>query len=149
MYRVHRSEAFYQSMDFNSRLHVQAYARRAAAWACLQEFYHAAEDYKRALVFEPKNQDCLTELEQCLVHLEMDYRSKLNTQPHNEKLKRSLHDVREDLKKIGKCVSAVLMSLASRIEVPRLKPNNPPPMMTPTKTPKSSVNANASAKKTS
>jgi hypothetical protein len=45
--------------------------------------------------------DCLCELEKCLVHLEGDYRHKLEVEPHNEKLKKSLHNVREDLKKIG------------------------------------------------
>jgi len=67
----------------------------------LQEYFLAAEDYKRALKFEPRNQDCLCELEKCLVHLEDDYRHKLEHEPTNEKLKKSLHNVREDLKKIA------------------------------------------------
>jgi len=80
---------------------IKAYARRATAWASLKEYFLAAEDYKRALKFEPRNQDFLGELEKCLVHLEQDYHNKLNADPLNEKLQKSLHNVREDLKKIG------------------------------------------------
>jgi len=80
---------------------IKAYARRAQAWAAVEEFYWAAEDYKKALKFEQKNTECLTELEQCLVKLEQDYRNKLFVEPNNDKLKTSLHNVREDLKKIA------------------------------------------------
>jgi len=95
---------FYESISdctasIDRKPSIKAYARRAAAWASLQEFFLAAEDYKRALKFEPRNQDCLCELEKCLVHLEDDYRHKLEMEPTNEKLRKSLHNVREDLKK--------------------------------------------------
>jgi len=97
---------FYESISdctasIDRKPSIKAYARRAAAWASLQEFFLAAEDYKRALKFEPRNQDCLCELEKCLVHLEDDYRHKLEMEPTNEKLRKSLHNVREDLKKIA------------------------------------------------
>ncbi len=59
--------------------------------------------------FEPRNPDCLSELEKCLVKLEQDYRHKLDLDPTNEKLKKSLHNVREDLKKIGKIDVVVIV----------------------------------------
>jgi hypothetical protein len=80
---------------------IKAYARRAAAWSSLKECFLAAEDYKRALKFESRNQDCLQELEKCLQFLEVDYKHKLEGDPENEKLKKSLHNVKEDLKRIA------------------------------------------------
>lgn len=80
---------------------IKAFLRRAAAWASLEEYFLAAEDYKKALRIEPRNQDCLLELEKCLIHLETNFRTKLNSDTKNEKLKKSLANVREDLKRIS------------------------------------------------
>jgi len=115
---------YYESISdctasFDRKGNIKAYAWRAAAWAMLKEFFLAAEDYKRALRFEAKNQDCLIELERCLIQLEKDYQQKVDsnsvnnnshyypsanstggtTTENNEKLKKSLINVREDLKK--------------------------------------------------
>jgi len=88
--------------------------RRAAGWAGLNEFFLAAEDYKRALGFESKNTECLRELEQCLMKLEEDYRKKLAADSNNEKLRKSLHNVREDLKKIASKIGpAVVLPISS------------------------------------
>jgi tetratricopeptide (TPR) repeat protein len=52
---------FYESItdctaSIDRKPSIKAYARRAAAWASLQEYFLAAEDYKRALKFESRNQ---------------------------------------------------------------------------------------------
>lgn len=84
-----------------SQVCVKAYARRGAAWVALKEFFLAAEDYKKALKLQPRNLECLPELEKCLHYLERDYSIKLQTDSNNEKLKKSLFNVREDLRKIA------------------------------------------------
>ncbi len=90
---------------------IKAYARRAAAWASLGEYFMAAEDYKRGLKFEPRNQDCLVELEKCLSCLKDEYQNKLNSLSSGsktqnsvdiEKLKKSLANVLEDMKNVSK-----------------------------------------------
>jgi len=108
---------------------IKAYARRAAAWAFLKEYFLAAEDYKKALKFESKNQDCLAELQKCLFKLEMEYRQKLDLDLNNEKLKKSVHNVREDLKRIAskieqKEVPAKAVKTTARL-VPVPKPKEP------------------------
>eukprot|EP01116_Phalansterium_solitarium_P015275 TRINITY_DN3361_c0_g1_i2.p1 TRINITY_DN3361_c0_g1~~TRINITY_DN3361_c0_g1_i2.p1 ORF type:complete len:517 (-),score=99.50 TRINITY_DN3361_c0_g1_i2:123-1601(-) len=84
---------------------IKAFARRAAAWSAIGEYFLAAEDYKRALKFEPSNVDCLGELEKCLVELERDYAAKLadgrHPAGHEAKLAKSLTNVRLDLSKIA------------------------------------------------
>jgi tetratricopeptide (TPR) repeat protein len=80
---------------------IKAYARRAAAWVALKEYSLAAEDYRKALYFEPRNQDCLDKLGRCLICMEEDFLKKLQANPTNEKMKRDLQSVRDEIRRIG------------------------------------------------
>jgi len=96
---------FYESIadctaSIDRKPSIKAYARRAAAWVALKEFILAAEDYREALRFEPRNQDCLEKLGRCLVNIEEEYMRKLQTNPNNDKLKKDLQKLRDDIRKI-------------------------------------------------
>lgn len=67
----------------------------------LKEFTQAADDYRKALHFEPRNQDCLDKLGRCLLYIEEDCLKRLQANPNNEKIKKDLLAVREDIRRIG------------------------------------------------
>ena len=76
--------------------------RRAASWAHLKEYFLAAEDYKQALVFEPRNQDCLLELEKCLIQIDKLCQHRLQLDPDNDALRAASLQAKEDLRKLRK-----------------------------------------------
>lgn len=97
---------FYESItdctaSIDRKPSIKAFARRAAAWVALKEYILAADDYRKALRFEPKNQDCLDKLGRCLMHIEEEYMRKLQSNPSNDKLKKDLQKLRDDIRKIG------------------------------------------------
>lgn len=62
------------------------------------QYVLAAEDYKRALRFEARNQDCLQELQRCLTAIEDDCKRKLAEQPQNESARKLWKRAKEDYK---------------------------------------------------
>jgi tetratricopeptide (TPR) repeat protein len=78
---------------------IKAYARRAAGWAALSKYAFAAEDYKRALKFENRNQDCLSELHKCLIQIEEECNKELAENPNKESARRLLRRAKEDYKR--------------------------------------------------
>eukprot|EP01117_Protostelium_nocturnum_P005510 TRINITY_DN1990_c0_g1_i1.p1 TRINITY_DN1990_c0_g1~~TRINITY_DN1990_c0_g1_i1.p1 ORF type:complete len:389 (-),score=132.72 TRINITY_DN1990_c0_g1_i1:36-1202(-) len=98
---------FYESIgdctaSIERKPNIKAYARRAAAWFSLNEYFLAAQDYKLAIGCEPNNMDCANELEKCLLKLESEYKLTLEGDSNNEKVKKSLQNVKDDLEQIAK-----------------------------------------------
>ncbi len=58
------------------------------------------EDYRMALKFEPKNQDCLMEMENCLQSILKVCQRKLVEDPTNQSVKDALTFTTDDLRRL-------------------------------------------------